>query len=123
MENMKVLAASLRTEGIKVQIAINSGGSVAMLGFMQSLVAKTPEFSHFKLFGVVAMFTFAIGAAAGAEALHARSRVADYVASSKNVSKKQARRFQWLGRATTIIGKSAFFAGIVIAGIGICYSL
>jgi hypothetical protein len=54
------------SEGIKATLAINGGGAVAILGFMQALVTKSPVFAAFKYYGANALLFFALGILAGA---------------------------------------------------------
>ena len=54
------------SEGIKALLAINGGGAIAMLGFMQALVTKTSVFTAFKYYGANALLCFALGIFAGA---------------------------------------------------------
>lgn len=53
-------------EGIKALLAINGGGVVAMLGFMQALIKEPDSFVGFKYFGANALLSFCIGIVAAA---------------------------------------------------------
>ncbi len=103
------------TEGIKSLLAINGGGAVAMLGFIQSLVLKIPSFTIFKPFGSVALLLFAIGffVAAIIPALrvsHARKQM-------KPISKKS--RWEFFSFVAWGLSLTLFLAGLIAAGIGI----
>jgi hypothetical protein len=54
------------TEGIKALLAINGGGIVSMLGFMQALISKPAAFAGFKYFGANALLSFCVGIVAAA---------------------------------------------------------
>lgn len=54
------------SEGIKALLAINGGGAVAMLGFLQALVTKPIIFTAFKHYGANALLCFALGIFSGA---------------------------------------------------------
>lgn len=54
------------SEGIKALLAINGGGAVAMLGFLQALVTKPIIFAAFKYYGANALLSFSLGIFAGA---------------------------------------------------------
>lgn len=49
------------SEGVKALLAINGGGIVAMLGFMQALILKPSVFALFKFYGANAMLAFCAG--------------------------------------------------------------
>lgn len=49
------------TEGIKALLAINGGGIVSMLGFMQALISKGEAFKTFKYYGSNALLFFVLG--------------------------------------------------------------
>lgn len=59
-------------EGVKALLAINGGGTVAMLGFMQALITKPAELALFKYYGANAMLMFCLGILFGALAPAAR---------------------------------------------------
>ena len=49
------------TEGLKALLAINGGGIVSMLGFMQALLSKANAFTTFKYYGTNALLFFVLG--------------------------------------------------------------
>lgn len=49
------------SEGIKSLLAINGGGAISMLGFMQAILLKGAIFQDFKQYGLLALGLFAVG--------------------------------------------------------------
>lgn len=115
---------STTSEGIKALLAINGGGAVAMLGFMQALLQKNTSpgaiqtstvFADFKYFGANALLFFCIGIATAA-----------LIPCAKLVQIALERRsFDyaiWAARLISlfwVISVLAFLVGAGVAGIGI----
>ena len=118
-ERARVIAESeaLLTEASKALILLNSGALVAMLGFFQALV-KQPGSPQFKIYGVIAMIGFLLGACAAASSFFARD-----AASKREFLRKNSTLWKWANRALYGISALGFVAGVSVVIVGIMWAL
>lgn len=107
-------------EGLKALLALHGGACVAMLGFIQALLAKekAAAFAAFQLYAKNALLFFAIGLTLAA--LVPAARVLDIKNSIANIF--GAEGHNWWDRAAYLLwGLSwvAFVVGLVFVGRGL----
>lgn len=116
---LKKIQADLLTEGVKVFVALNGAGAVAILGFLHAIIGKTAQFNLFKTFGVWALFAFVVGAFFAACVFFARSEALHHFVQESGQERTWERRHGYLRYASM----AAFLIGSAIAGIGIMWVL
>jgi hypothetical protein len=109
------------SEGIKALLAINAGGAIAMLGFMQALVAKPTAsvFAGFKYYGANALLCFALGVFVAALVPAARFIYFNRLL----VASKSAEAWEKASFVLWALSLALFLLGISCAGRGIHIAL
>lgn len=102
------------SEGIKALLAINGGGIVAMLGFMQALLMKC-VFAEFAWYGKNALLCFATGIVFAA--LVPALRVADL--NNTMGGKGLHRHWEYCLYVSWFVSLGLFVAGAAWAGFGV----
>lgn len=107
-----------RLEGLKAVLALNGGGCVAMLGFMQALLTKGDAFNSFKPSGLLALAFFA-GGLVLSTLLHV-TRLLDVENTIKALLRRGEGHDRWgyLTAAVWALSGAAFLAGLVAVGVG-----
>jgi hypothetical protein len=106
-------------EGIKTLLAINGGGIVAMLGFMQALISKPAELALFKYYGANAMLTFCVGVLFAALAPAARVIFIRKLISYQSEDIEYPRIWELAAYSCWATSLCLFLAGVVCASLGI----
>jgi len=109
----------LATQSAKAASILNGGGSVAMLGLLQALVQKTPQFIAFRPFGIFAMLIFVVGAAASAWVFVVRWMHASWMEFEGPVADQRARFYRRAAIALMMVPLTLFWLGCCVAAIGI----
>jgi hypothetical protein len=99
---------------VRLRPDLSSGDAVAMLGFMQALAAKGPQFIGFKAFGVGALFEFLIGAFLGAVVFSVRAPVIAQLFAAKP---KSAIFWTNVSYATAAFSMGSFLVARITAGV------
>jgi hypothetical protein len=106
-------------EGIKSLLAINGGGIVAMLGFMQALVSKPVQFALFTSYGANAMLMFSIGVVFAALTPAARVIFIKRLIAHQTDDSDYPRLLEQAGYVCWGLSLSFFLVGVICASFGI----
>jgi hypothetical protein len=103
------------SEGVKALLAINGGGIVSMLGFMQALINKNGSLASFKFYGCTAMLFFGIGVVLAA--LVPALRVLDV--NNTLVAKNKHYRWEYALYIMWALSVLCFIVAITFVGVGV----
>lgn len=107
------------SEGIKALLAINGGGIVAMLGFMQALISKPAELSLFKYYGANALIMFVGGVLFAALTPALRVIFIKRVIRYQTEDIRNPSVWEWAAHCAWGVSLCLFVSGALCASLGI----
>jgi hypothetical protein len=106
-------------EGIKSLLAINGGGIVAMLGFLQALITKPVQLALFTYYGANAMLMFSIGVLFAALTPAARVMFIKKLIARQTDAADFPRRLERTAYVCWGLSLFFFLVGVICASLGI----
>lgn len=103
------------SEGVKALLAINGGGIVAMLGFMQALIKQDTAIRAFRDDGCTAMLFFAVGVVLAA--IIPALRVIDI--NNTLLSERKHPYWEWALYASWVLSVTSFIVATCFVAHGI----
>ena len=114
---LRKIQADNLTEAVKVLVAINGGGIVAMLGFTQAIMSRHDLVHIFKWYDLNAQVIYAFGVCLGALTFAARSEAIS--SSLLPLEENNVRRKRFLYKTFFLASLTCFLVGSGIAWYGI----